>query len=107
MKPDKQFIVANSLSDYVHLRVISKPGKQYALYFHHSMLNYAAYTVKPGKYTTKMELNIPPGNYKFEWIVPETGVICKTEVIENKGSRLSITAPEHNVDMALRINRIE
>jgi hypothetical protein len=53
-----------------------------------------------------MNLNIPQGKYRFEWIVPETGVTCKTEVIETKGDRLSITAPEHTIDMALRINRI-
>lgn len=107
MKPDRQLIVANSLSDFVHLRAISKPGKQYALYFHHSMMKYNSYTVTPGNYTTKMELNIPQGKYRFEWIVPETGLACRTEVIENKGEKLSIAAPEHSIDMALRINRIE
>ncbi len=107
MKPDRQFIATNSLSDFVHWRALSKTGKQYALYFHHSMLNYAAYTVRPGNYNTKMELNIPSGTYKFEWIIPETGIICKTEIIQNKGDKLSVTAPEHSVDMALRINRIE
>jgi hypothetical protein len=71
------------------------------------MLNYAAYTVRPGNYTTKMEINIPPGTYRFEWIVPETGLTCKTEVIQNKGDRLSLTAPLHTVDIALRINRME
>jgi hypothetical protein len=107
MQPDRQFIVPNSLSDFVHWRVISRTGKQYALYFHHSMLEYSAYTVRPGNYNTKMEINIPPGKYRFEWIVPETGLACKTEVIENKSDRLSLTAPLHTIDMALRINRIE
>jgi hypothetical protein len=106
MKPDKQFMVTNSLSDYVHWRALSNPGKQYLLYFHHSMLRYNAYTVTPGDYTTKMDIRIPPGKYRFEWIIPETGEICKTEEINNKDNQLSLSAPMHTIDIALRINKI-
>lgn len=107
MSPDRQLIVPNSLTDYAFWRAISLPGKQYALYLHHSFLEYNSYAVRPGKYNTRMDIQIPPGKYSFEWIVPETGSVCKTETIENTGDILKIVTPEHAVDIALRINRAE
>jgi hypothetical protein len=107
MHPDKQLIIPNSLSDYVFWRAISQPGKQYALYLHHSFLEYSAYTVNPGKYKTGMELKIPSGTYKFDWVDPETGITCKTEIIQNNSDTIKITTPEHKVDIALLINRFK
>lgn len=107
MRPDKQLLVPNSPSDYVFWRAIGKPGQQYALYLHHSFLEYSAYTVKPGKYKTSMELRIPPGTYVLDWVNPETGTTCRTERIENHSDTLKLAAPEHQIDIALRITRIQ
>jgi hypothetical protein len=107
MQPDKQLIVPFSLSEYVFWRAISKPGKQYALYMHHSILEYSAYTVNPGNYKTAMELNIPSGIYKFDWIDPATGKIIRSEIIQNNSGSIKVTAPEHKIDIALRINSLK
>jgi hypothetical protein len=107
MKPDKQLILPNSLSDYVFWRALSLPGKQYIMYMHHSFWEYSAYTVQPGNYKTDMEIRIPPGRYRFEWVDPGSGKACKTEVIQSISGTVKITTPEHAVDIAMRIDRID
>jgi hypothetical protein len=106
MQADKELIVTNSLNDYVFWRALSLQGKQYVLYLHHSFLEYSAYTVRPGNYTTRMELRIPPGKYRFEWVDPSTGTCIKMEDLVNNSDTLKVTTPEHLIDIALRISRI-
>jgi hypothetical protein len=73
---------------------------------HHSFLNYNAYSVMPGKYKTTLELAVPKGTYLIEWIVPETGSVCKSENINNKNDSFKLVSPEYTIDIALRIKKI-
>jgi hypothetical protein len=106
MKPDKAVINSDSLNEFLFYRAISDPGNEYALYMHHSFLNYNAYSVMPGKYKTTLELAVPKGTYLIEWIVPETGSVCKSENNNNKNDSFKLVSPEYTIDIALRIKKI-
>ena len=64
-------LLANQLSagtdgkEHRLARAISEPGRQYALYLHHSRPSDGVkYIVQPGNYQETLELNIAPGNYR-------------------------------------------
>ena len=59
MAPDKGFLVSGAKAPEYH-RALSEPGKQYALYIHHSSEKVGgAYTVVPGDYHEELVLNLP------------------------------------------------
>ncbi len=103
MLPDKSFVV-RGVPDGAYCRAISEPGRQYALYLHHSTGGRGgAYTVAPGKYTERLVLNLPAGSYRAEWVDPATGSVLGTESFEHGGRERTLTTPEYTVDIALRI----
>lgn len=93
MKPDEAF-VRGGLPAKGRARVLSEPGKQYAVYFF-------------GGKTAKPVLALPAGTYKAEWISPLTGKLLKTESITAKGTPGELESPEFDPDIALRIRRSE
>jgi len=103
--PDKGFVVSG-FDRETHYRGMSQYGKQYALYIHHSEGGEgAAYTVTPGQYHENLVLNLPPGNYKAEWIDPASYSTLATENFEQKGALHVLNTPTYTVDIALRIKR--
>ena len=105
MHPDKEFIVSGVPAG-AHCRGISEPGKQYALYLHHSTGGEGgAYTVTPGDYVETLVLDLPAGNYRADWIDPATGSIIKSESVAHQGGHRSFTTPRYAIDIALRIKR--
>ena len=103
MSPDRK-LVASRLPENVYCRAISEPGKQYALYLHHSAGGKgSAYEVVPGTYVEKLELNLPAGSYRAEWIDPATGSIASSETFIHAGGTRPFATPVHSVDIALRI----
>ena len=105
MHPDRGFIVSGVPAG-AYCRGISQPGKQYALYLHHSTGGKgSAYTVTPGEYGEKLVLDLPPGHYRADWIDPATGSIRKSEDVAHQGGHRSFTTPRHTIDIALRIKR--
>lgn len=106
MQQDRQFVVGGIPSG-TFCRAISEPGQQYALYLHHSVVmgRGHGYRVTPGNYTESLELDLPAGTYKAEWIDPASGATIQSGTIEHKGGRRKFTSPQHSVDIALRIKR--
>jgi hypothetical protein len=111
MHPDKSFLLGGIPPEAL-CRGISQPGQQYALYHHHSTggrgnpnLGGDAYTVAPGEYTENLNLNLPPGKYKADWVDPASGNVLDTETFNHKGGNRTLTTPKHSVDIALRIKR--
>jgi hypothetical protein len=86
-------------------RGISEPGKQYALYIHHSVLSegQSGYIAKPGTYTEDLSLNIAAGTYNAEWIDPAAGRIIHTGNFTHGGGNRIFTMPRYSIDIALRI----
>jgi hypothetical protein len=104
MAPDKSLLVGGAPAG-THCRAISEPGKQYALYLHHSTEGKgSAYRVTPGNYVEKLELNLPAGEYKADWVDPTAGHTISTETFSHSGGTRLVTTPRHVVDVALRIN---
>jgi hypothetical protein len=105
MVPDRGFVVSG-FDRETHYRGLSQYGKQYALYIHHSEGGDGhAYTVTPGEYRENLVLNLPPGNYKAEWIDPTSYSTLATEEFKQTGTLHVIDTPTYAIDIALRIKR--
>jgi hypothetical protein len=90
MKPDYNLVIQ---SPDAFARVLSEPGKQYAIYIHNG---------------SKCDLNLklPSGKYAVEWISTKDGSRIKTEKIDHKGDQVLIKSPEYYEDIALKITSI-
>ncbi len=106
MVPDRGFVVSG-FDRQTHYRGLSQYGKQYALYIHHSEGGDGhAYTVTPGEYRENLVLNLPPGNYRVEWIDPASYSTLATEEFQQTGTLHVIDTPTYAIDIALRIKRV-
>jgi hypothetical protein len=73
-------------------RVLSNPGKQYAIYL-------------DGNGPTELLLDIPPGTYSSEWLNVTTGKIEQLEGFTHKGGKKLLTSPTFQNGIALRLKR--
>jgi hypothetical protein len=85
-------------------RCISEPGRQYAIYLHHSTGEKgAAYEVQPGDYRAELILDLPAGTYRAEWTDPATGRVAKSETFAHGGGKRSLASPAYRIDIALSV----
>jgi hypothetical protein len=105
MHPDKSFIVSGLPASHAYSRGMSEPGKQYALYIHHSSERRGSYVVSPGNYHETLMLNLPPGNYQADWVDPEHGSVIKSESFTQGSESKMLSSLTYNIDIALRIKR--
>jgi hypothetical protein len=97
-------LIANPLSEGIWARAISEPGRQYALYLHHSRSSDGVkYIVQPGNYQETLTLNLEPGRYQAEWVDPASSKISQAETIQHNGGLFSLITPPYSVDVALRL----
>ena len=61
--------------------------------------------VTPGRYTEELQLNLPAGTYKADWVDPASGSVVRTEKVAHKGGNWTVMTPTYSVDIALRIKR--
>lgn len=73
-------------------RVLAAPGRVYAVY------------VRGGTHAS-LELELPAGTYRAEWINTKTGAVDKHEEIEHKGGRTTLSSPAYREDTVLRMRR--
>ena len=115
MKQDKSFL-SGGLPIGSFSRAVSEPGKQYALYIHHSVYGCwfwkemqmgSCYVVKEGSYTESLELNFARGNYLAEWINPATGKVISSEKVAHSGGKRIMKTPPYKVDIALHMRIIK
>ena len=105
MKPDHYFVRSGAAAG-AYVRVLSEPGRQYALYLHHSSdRNRGCYQVVPGSYKEKLEVELPEGRYSAEWVDPASGSAVSSETIDAAGGKWPLATPTYAVDIALRIHR--
>jgi len=93
MKPDRD-VVKGGLPPKGRARVLSEPGKRYAIYLH-------------GGPEAKLSLALPEGRYKAEWVSPASGKVVKSEAVAAVGSATELQSPKFDPDIALRIVRAE
>jgi hypothetical protein len=107
MHAEKSFVISG-VPPGTYCRGMSEPGKQYVLYHHHSRLDESGmyYIVNPGHYLENMVLYLPGGTYKADWVDPASGKVINSVTFTHQGGNKDLTAPEHAVDIALRIKRV-
>ncbi len=103
MHPESH-LLASAPPAGTYVRALAEPGKQYALYMHHSGdRSRGSYQVAPGKYQEHLSLALPGGTYLAEWVDPARGTISDPHEIRTEGKVQEITTPPYSVDIALRI----
>jgi hypothetical protein len=73
-------------------RVLSSPGKEYAIYL-------------DGNGPTDLTLELPAGNYSCEWVNVATGEIAQLEKFAHKGGEKVLQSPAFQNGIALRMRR--
>src|SRR5271169_1012811 len=73
-------------------RVLSNPGKQYAIYL-------------DGSGPTELTLELPRGQYSCEWLNVKTGTIEQLEDFIHEASNKVLTSPAFQNGIVLRLNR--
>jgi len=91
MAPDDSAIVGG-IPDGATARCLSEPGRQYALY------------LKGGTHAD-LQLDLPAGRYRVEWLDPRSGQTTSTETVDHAGGPLSLASPDYSEDIALSIKR--
>jgi len=89
MRPDDA-VVAGTLPKGVTVRVLAAYGQAYAAYVNGGSL-------------AELSLNLPPGQYRAEWVNTKTGAIDKTETLTHKQGACTLHAPAYTDDIALRV----
>ncbi len=76
----------------VFARVLSSPGRVYAIYF-------------DGDGPTEVTLDLPSGSYAGEWIDVDTGVVARAENFRHAGGDRTLHTPPFRGGIALRLRR--
>lgn len=80
------FVVGGIAGD-AFARCLSEPGRQYAIYAHHSVVREPRYVVQPGVHRESWVLEVLPADYVAEWVDPELGQVIRRERIGQSGPR--------------------
>ena len=103
----RSHFISSSIPTGAFARCLCEPGKQYAVYIHHSsLINGQRYLVQPGKYQEDLILAIPSGDYHIEWIDPSTCNGVHTDDLSHDGGNCLLKTPEYLIDIALRITSV-
>jgi len=104
MRQDKK-VVKSGIPAGAFCRAISEPGRQYALYLHHSKYGEKdiSYTADPGTCQEDLALDLPPGSYTADWIDPATAGVIRSDSVDHPGGIAALKTPEYVFDLALRI----
>jgi len=108
MKPAENII--KTVPDSAFVKALSEPGKQYALYLHHSAAKGKdaiwGYKARVKEFTNKLTLEIPRGTYQLTWVEPATGkTLGGTKDLSHPGGTLSLSTPAFITDIAMRLTR--
>lgn len=108
------FIGMRPLQDFVRSGVpegssawaLGTPGKTYALYLHHGGPRKGQkpqYAVDATRRRSGIEVDLPAGNYRVEWIDTKTGKVAAQERFAHGGGPRTMSSPEYSEDIALRV----
>ena len=98
-------LLAGPLPAGTFARAISEPGRQYALYVHHSILDKEKYIVQPGSYQETLLLNLPSGSYRAEWVDPASLTVLGSQDFQHLAGTRALITPTYAVDLALRLTQ--
>jgi hypothetical protein len=89
LKPDVS-TVKHAAGAYA--RVLSSPGKAWAVYL-------------DGRSPAELRINLPAGDYTGEWINTETGAVARSEKFRHSSGEKVLGAPDFQHGIALRLRR--
>ena len=89
LRPDRDVI---KHSAGVGARVLSNPGREYAIYL-------------DGNGPAELTLDLPEGHYSVEWINVATGAISHTESFAHSDGAKVLTSPKFTEGIALRLTK--
>jgi hypothetical protein len=69
----------------------------------YSNLDYSFSCKHPGGTQATLELALPAGKYRAEWINTKTGAVDKKEDFQHNGGTKKLSSPPYREDIALRI----
>lgn len=103
MRPSNDALV--SVSPDLTVYVLGDPGREYAVYMHVPLpvrpRNLAEYLRRDIK--ARLELRVPAGTYRVEWVSPSTGEKLASSATTAAGGRLVVSSPSFDNDIALAI----
>jgi len=95
-----------------NLSAISEKGKQYAMYMHHSLLNFGNfyrthYVPNIGKFSPVITMELAQGGYDISFIDPKTLTTLESRKFTCDGGETDIQCPEYETDVAILIKAVE
>ena len=90
MKPARELVRHAPGAEAV---AMAKPGEAYAVYF-------------TGEGGSHVLLDVPPGNYRAEWMKPEDASVLGSQAIGHRGGLLRLPTPAFRPDAALKLVRV-
>lgn len=92
---------------HARARCLCEPGKQYALYIHHSKIageKSTGYEPIPGDYQNDLRLHIRSGSYSAKWFDPSSLMLLAEQTISIEGAQsVILRSPLYRVDIVLSI----
>jgi len=106
MKPVQNY-QQSRFPEKVTVRMLAEEGKQYLIYINNWHPGKDVQRVPEGLNLTDSEVTVdlPSGNYSFEWIDPVTGQRTRQLLTSHKGGERTFVAPEFKEDLVLLINK--
>jgi hypothetical protein len=92
--------IVTGLAEGLSARSLAEPGRAYAIYICESGKKVEAQTR-----TTSMELKLPAGRYRVQWVNTRTGKVENRDRLQHTGALVRLNSPEFIEDVALRIAR--
>jgi hypothetical protein len=91
MKPDNS-VIKGGIPQKATARALVEKGRAYAIYIN-------------GGNATQVQVELPGGRYRAEWINTKTGNVDKRETFDHSGGNRTLDIPKYEDDIALRILR--
>ncbi len=103
MAPDEHFVI--SVSNDLRTRVLSEPGKAYAVYVRVAVPDQSKDASAPLHESSegRLTVNLPAGSYDVNWLDTLTGATAGSDRAEHSGGELSLQTPVFLNDIALSI----
>jgi hypothetical protein len=98
MRPDNA-IIRGGVPAGMTARALVQPDRACALYLRPS-------GVSRSRGPVALELNLPPGRYRAEWLNPLTGKVDQQETFRHSAGTRVLTAPAFTEDIALGLRRV-